>query len=231
MPQLRLRRRPHAVRPVRQGARGGATRRPRRLDPARALDRHPDSRPRAHRRRDPRGCQPGRRRQPRRRAHGRAARRAARLGHRHHDQPALRLGPGCGDAGQPHDRDRGCRGRHRGRRRVDEPRTLGAAEAGAPLPGRQRDPGLDHARLAPDQPAASGRDRRADGRDRRAARRRVRHLARRAGRVRGARRTCAAAAAWDAGVFDGEIVAGAGRRPRPRRGRARRLDRRGARRR
>ena len=45
---------------------------------------------------------------------------------------------------------------HRGRRRVDEPRALGHAQARARLPARARDAVVDHARLAHGQPADAG---------------------------------------------------------------------------
>ena len=76
--------------------------------------------------------------QPQRRPHGRAARRPADQRPRHHGQPPLRLQPRRGDAGEPRDRDRRRRRRPGRRRRVDEPRAVGPAEAREGLPDRLR---------------------------------------------------------------------------------------------
>ena len=80
------------------------------------------------RRRDLRLRQPGRRGQSQRRAHEPAARRPAgrRLGH--DDQPALRLGHGCGHHRRPRHQGRRGRADDRRRRRIDEPRALRAAQ-------------------------------------------------------------------------------------------------------
>ena len=100
-------------------------------------------------------------------------------------QPAVRQQPAGGDGRLAAGRDRRRRGRGRRWRRVDEPGSVGAAEAGARVPGRQRDPGLDDARLAAgEHPDARGVDRLAR-RVQRAARRRARDRPRAAGRVRG----------------------------------------------
>ena len=58
--------------------------------------------------------------------------------------------------GRPCRRPRRRAARRRRRRRVDEPRPLGAAQAGARLPARPRDAALDDARLAHGQPADAG---------------------------------------------------------------------------
>ena len=81
----------------------------------------------------------GRRGQPQRRADGVAAERPADERPRRHDQPAVRLEPRRGDAGQPGDRDRRRVDRARRRRRVDEPRAMDPAQARARVPARQRD--------------------------------------------------------------------------------------------
>ena len=131
------------------GVRPGRPRRPRRARAARALAR---PRPGADRRRAVRQRQRRRRGQPQRRADGGAARRAADVGAGRDRQPAVRLLAGRGDAGLARDRDRRRLGRAGRRRRVDEPRAVGAAQARARL--RAHEPGavLDHARLADGQP-------------------------------------------------------------------------------
>ena len=97
--------------------------------------------------------QPGRRGQPQRRPHGRPAGRPAHLDPGRHRQPAVRLRHGGRVQRQPRDRRRRRRGLHRRRRRVDEPRAVGDAQAREALPARQRDDALHHARLADGQPA------------------------------------------------------------------------------
>ena len=109
--------------------------------------------------------------------------------------------------------------RRRGRRgRVDDARAVGAAEAGAAVPGRQRRAGVDHARLAAGQPRDA---RRVDGLarrgDRAAARPRGR-LPRGPGRVR-----AAVAPARGAGVGQRLLRRPGGRRTRGRAG-PRRVD-------
>ena len=112
----------------------------------------PELDPAAGRRDRARQRQRRRRGQPQRRPDGRAAGRAADLGPRLDRQPAVRVEPRRRHHRLPPDRaGRGRRRRGR-RRRVDEPGALGAAEAGAALPGRRRDPGLDHPWLAAGQP-------------------------------------------------------------------------------
>ena len=82
----------HADRPLRRRAGAGAARRPRR-DRGPGGGRAGRRRPGRDRGRLPRLRQPGRRGQPRRRPHGRAARRPAAVGRRRDAQPAVRLGP------------------------------------------------------------------------------------------------------------------------------------------
>ena len=75
----------------------------------------------------------------------------ARLGPRDHGQPAVRLQPRRRHDGLAADRDRRRRRRGRRRGRVDDPRTVGAAQAVAGLPGGQRHRGLHDAGLAAGQ--------------------------------------------------------------------------------
>ena len=90
-PHAGHRRRPaHPVRPLRRRAEGRAARRHGGARHPRAVERTGID-PRAHRRRDPGRREPGRRGQPQRRAHGRAARRAADRGRRPDGQPPVRL--------------------------------------------------------------------------------------------------------------------------------------------
>ena len=136
--------------------------------------------------------QPGRRGQPQRRAHGRAARGAARVRRRRHGEPALRVGA----RGRRRRVSRRRRGRRRPlrrrRRRVDVARAARAWRSPTGVPARQPD-GLRHdARLALPEPAAGGDvPARVDGRDRRERRRALRRLARGAGRVRARSRSSA----------------------------------------
>ena len=116
------------------------------------LERAPGPGPRADRRGAARQRQRRRRGQPQRRPDGGAAGGAAGLRARVDGQPALRLLPGRHHRRRPAGRARRDR-RRRGRRgRVDVARALGAAQAGAAVPGRQRRAGVDHARLAAGQP-------------------------------------------------------------------------------
>ena len=171
------------------------------------LERHPDLDPRAGRRDRARQRQRRRRGQPQRRPDGRAAGGAARSRCPAVDgQPALRLQPRRHDRRLPADRARRGRRRRRRWRRVDVARAVGAAEARAAVPGRQRRAGLDHARLAAGQPRDAGRvDGLARRGDRAAARARGREP-RGPGRVR-APLAPAAAAAWDSGFYDDQVVA------------------------
>ena len=145
--------------------------------------------------------EPGRRGQPQRRPHGRAARGTPGLGRRCHAQPALRVRPLGGRLGLPRGRRRRRGGRRRGRCRVDEPRAARHGQAGHGVPARRRD-GLGHdARLALPEPAARGDvPARVDGRDGRerrraatASRARIRTRSRSARRSAGLRRTRRAA--------------------------------------
>ena len=99
--------------------------------------------------------QPGRRRQPQRRADGGAARRTARHRARPHREPALRERP----AGDQRGRFLGTRrrGRSRGRRRgrVDDPGPLGDRPAREGLQPADRD-GRHRPGLAAGQPADAG---------------------------------------------------------------------------
>ena len=113
-----------------------------------------------------------------------AARRAADVGARLDGQPAVRLRPRRGGRRRPHDRGRGRVDHGRRRGRVDDPGAVRAAQAGAAVPGRQRDDVLHDARLADGQP---GHARGVDGQPRgehRAARRAVRRRPRGRRRVR-----------------------------------------------
>ena len=100
--------------------------------------------------------QPVGRGQPRRRPHGRAARRPAGRGARGDGQPALRVGPRGRQPGLPRPAPRRGRPLPRRRRRVDEPRALGDAEAGAGPAARRADPVRHRPRLAHGQPADGG---------------------------------------------------------------------------
>ena len=82
------------------------------------------------------------------------------------------------------DRVRRRRRRARRRGRVDDPGAVGAAEAVAGVPGRQRHRGVDDAGLAAGQRADAGGVDGLAGRGQRAAGREVRDLPRAAGRVR-----------------------------------------------
>ncbi len=128
--RLHLRRRSHALRPLRRRARLGADRRPRR-DPDQGADgTQSEGRLGRRRRRALRLRQPGGRGQPQRRPHVGAARRPAdRRARRDHQSP-LRLGHGRGRQRRP--RHQGGRGRadDRRRRREHEPRALRHAEGG-----------------------------------------------------------------------------------------------------
>ena len=139
----------------------------------------------AGRGRHPRLRQPGGRGQPERGPDGGAAGRAAGGGRGPDGEPAVRVGPAGHQHGQPRDR-RGRRRRvHRGRRRVDDPRAVRAAQARGGLRPRDADDGGHHARLAVREPAdAGGLPADLAGRDRRVRRRRVRGGARAAGCVR-----------------------------------------------
>ena len=135
-----LRRRPHAVRPLRRRARRRAPRRPRRARVQAHLDRPPGPRPG----RDRRGrCfgDANRRGEDNRNVARMAvaARRAADDGARQHGQPPVRLGPGRGDAGQPRDRGRRRLAGRRRRRGVDDPRALGRCSSPRrPFRGRRQ---------------------------------------------------------------------------------------------
>ena len=150
------------------------------------LARVPAARTSTDRRRHLRHRQRLRRGQPRRCAHGSAARRLANLGTGRDRQPPLWLEPrGC-DPGRPRDRDRRCRDRRRRRRRGDESLALDPREAVTRFPGRQRDAVLLDARMAHGEPEdavavddLARREHREAGRD-------ARHHARAAGRVRAA---------------------------------------------
>ena len=99
-------------------------------------------------------------------------------------EPAVRVEPGRGDGRLAHDRDRRRRRRPDRRRRVDDPRAVGAAQARARVPGRQQRGGLDDAGLAAGQPEHAGRMDGVAGRGQRAAAAALLDLARAAGRVR-----------------------------------------------
>ena len=129
-------------------------------------------RPGAHRGRDPRLRQPGRRGQPQRRADGAAARRAAGRGRRPDRQPAVRQRAPGDQLRGPRDRGRRRRRVHRRRRRVDDPRAVRHGQARGGLGPRRARARRHDARLALHQPEA-GRDALPvlDGRDRRERRR------------------------------------------------------------
>ena len=204
---------PYAVRPVRRCPRRQPARRPRRDRRPRHARPSAGSRPGRRRRRDPRLRQRRRRGQPQRRPDGGAAGRAAGARPGRHRQPALRQQPPGGDGRLAPGRDRRRAGRARRRRRVDDAGTVGAAQAGASLPRRQRDAGVDHPRLAPGQPSGcprSGRSRWASATSswptRSASAASVRTRSRCTSHQR-------AAQAWADGFYD-DLVA-AGRRARP----------------
>ena len=113
-------------------------------------------RPGRDRGRLPRLREPGGRGQPQRRAHGRAARGAARVGGGRDRQPALRVGAVRGRRRLPRDRGRRRRPLRRGRRRVDEPRAARHGQAGRGVPARRPDDVRHDARLALPEPAARG---------------------------------------------------------------------------
>ena len=154
-----------------------------------------------------------RRGQPRRRPHGRAARRAA------DHVPGATVNRLCGSgleaAIQASRADRGRRRRHRPRRRrrVDEPRALGRCPSPTRPSRPARDAVLDHARLAHGQPARCRRS----GRSRSARAPRssptVRASAARR-RTRSRSQPPAAAAAWDGRRLRRRGRRRAGRRPR-----------------
>ncbi len=128
--------------------------------------------------------QPGRRGQPQRRPHGRAAGRPADRGLRLHDQPPLRVGAGRGRHRRPRDQVR-RRASDAGRRgRKHDPRAVrhGQGDRGV-LPLRR---GLrHHHRLALRQQAdAEGLRHRLDAGNRRERRRGIPDLPRRPGQVR-----------------------------------------------
>ena len=137
-----------------------------------------------------RSCSPGCRRRSRaRRSTGCAAR-----GWRRRSAPAARSPPGT-------------RRVHRRRRRVDEPRAVGGAEAGQAVRADAPDDALDHARLAHGQPArcpTSGRCRWA-----RAPRSSPTATGSPASGRTSSRCTATgkAAAAWERGAFADELVA------------------------
>ncbi len=154
--------------------------------------------------------EPGRRGQPQRRAHGRAARRTARVGRRGDSEPPLRVGAVGGRLCV----SRGARRRRgalrRRRRGVDEPRPARHAQAREGLPAWRPDGVRHDARLALPQPADGG-DVPAgiDGRDRRERRRAVARFQGGAGRVR-----AALAAALGGRRFLGRAHPDGRRRPR-----------------
>ncbi len=150
------------------------------------LARHPGLDPRPGRRGRPRLRQRRRRGQPQRRPDGRAARRAPGVGARVDGEPAVRVESRRRDGRLAQHRGGGRRRRPHRRCRVDVACALGAAQAGAAVPRRQRRARLDDARLAAGQP---GDAERVDGvarRVQRAARRAARHPARAPGRARAA---------------------------------------------
>ena len=119
---------PHAHRAGGRRARGRASRRPRGARPAGGSGPR-GGRPGRRGRRLLRRCEPGRRGQPQRRAHGGASRRIPGLRRRRHGEPALRVGS-LGDrlrVPRRHCRRRGSA--RRGRRGVDESRAARDGEA------------------------------------------------------------------------------------------------------
>ena len=112
---------------------------------------------------------------------------------------------------------------HRRRRRVDEPRAVGGAQARQAVPAHERDDALDHARLAHGQPRRC----RTSGRSRSARAPRSSPTA--TGSPASSRTSSRcdshqqAAAAWDRGAFADEVVA-VRRRARARREHPRRHD-------
>ena len=171
--RLPVRRGAHPLRALRRRAGRGPSRRPGRDGAQRRARQGSRPRPGPDRRRRVGQRQRRGGGQPQRRPDGRAARRAAGLGARHDGQPPLRLQPRRRDDRLAHRR---VRGRGRGRRRgsgVDDPGAVGAAQAVARVPGRQRHGRLHHAGVAAGQrPDADGVDGLA-GRGQRAARGRV----------------------------------------------------------
>ena len=95
------------------------------------------------------------------------------------------------------------------RRRVDDPRAVGAAQAVAGLPGRQRRRGVDDAGLAAGQRADAGGVDGLAGRGQRAARRPV-AISRERQDAFAARSHDLADAAWKAGFYDDLVVPVAG---------------------
>ena len=184
--RLPARRGPHADRPPQRRAGRGASRRSRRPRPEVARRAQPGPRPGADRGRDPRRRQPGGRGQPLGRAHGRAAGGPADVDPRRHRHAPVRLGHGGDRRGEPDDRGRRRVADGLRRRRVDEPRAVGDAQAGAALRAHARDDALDDARVAHGQPGHARRLDRVARRGRRDPGRPLPHRARRAGRVRGA---------------------------------------------
>ena len=164
-------------------------------------------RPGPHRRRHLRRRQPGRRGQPQRRALRRAARRLPVDRARRDRQPPVRLVGRGRHPGQPRDRDRRRRHHARRRRRVDEPRAVRGREGrrsrsragnqtmwNTSIGWRMVNP-----QLRKDWTISQRRDRR----EARAALRHHRARSRTPSPLRSHR---LAAAAWAAGVYDGEIV-------------------------
>ena len=130
------RRLPDAVRALRRRARRRAARRPRGARRRRGSATRRVRR-RRHRGRDPRGRQPVGRGQPRRRAHGVAARRSAGRSRGSDRQPPVRVraaGDRLGRARHPGRRRRPVR---RGRRRVDDARAARHREARGGLSARR----------------------------------------------------------------------------------------------
>ena len=117
------------------------------------------------------------------------------IGARGDREPPVRLVGRGRDPGIARDRVGGCRHHPRRRRRVDEPGAVRRGEVGEAVPRRRQPDHVEHLdRVADDQPrAAQGLDdlERRVGRE---ARRDLRHLARRAGRVRAAQPQLAAPA-------------------------------------
>ena len=141
----------------------------------------------------------------------------------HHRQPPVRLEPRRRDAGQPRDRDRRRRRRAGRRRRVDEPRAVGRAQAREGLPGRPADDALDDARLAHGQPGDARAVDDLARREHREARRHLQRSDREAQDAFALRSHQLAAAAWDAGFYDDWVVPVAETELLARRGHPRRL--------
>ena len=144
--------------------------------------------------------------QPRRRPHGRPARRPADDRPRGHRQPPLRLGPGGGDRREPRASRPATLAVHRRRRRVDEPRALGAAEARARASrpatsscGRRRSAGAWSTRRC----RSSGRSRWASPPRTSPTATRSRREAQDAFALKSHQR---AHAAWEAGFYDDQVI-------------------------